>query len=73
MIYLPKHHEWRINIESEFEEGTGATSDRQARKEYNDTFISFLHCVEWKQLLRFDGLPVIPDTDSAQLVSTWAL
>ena len=50
MIYLPKQHEYRINTESEFEEGTGATDDRQARKEENDMLISFLHCVEWKQL-----------------------
>lgn len=33
-----------------FEEGTGATDDRQAREEDNDMFISFLHRVEWKQL-----------------------
>lgn len=46
MIYLQKHHEYRINIESEFEEGTGATDDRQAREEDNDMFISFLHRVE---------------------------
>lgn len=50
MIYLPKQHEYRINTESEFEEGTGATDDRQARKDDNDMLISFLHCVEWKQL-----------------------
>ena len=46
MIYLQKHYEYRINTESEFEEGTEATNDREARKEDNDMFISFLHHVE---------------------------
>ena len=72
MIYLQKHHEYRINIESEFEEGTGATDDRQAREEDNDVHFFSAPCGV-KATLRFDGLPVIPDTDSAQLVSTWAL
>ena len=49
-MYLLKHHEYRINIESEFEKGARAASDRQTRKEDNDMLVSLLPCVEWEQL-----------------------
>lgn len=52
-MYLLKHHEYRINTESELKEGARAASDRQARKEDNDMLISLLPCVESSSVIRW--------------------
>lgn len=62
-----------MNLESEFKEAAWAAHDKERRRK-GERPVRCLHffatMCRVKVALRFDALPGIPDTDSAQPIST---